>query len=129
VSGDLANIGDFSDNYLRPNYIGGNATLSSPTAAKWFNTSAFAVPSPFTFGNFGRYRLRGDGRVNFDLSIFRQFPIRERKMLEFRAEMFNAFNSPVFSAPDRNILSGTFGKVFSTANQARQIQLALKIIF
>ncbi len=129
VSGDLANIGDFSNNYLRPNYIGGNATLSSPTPAKWFNTSAFAVPSPFTFGNFGRYRLRGDGTVNFDLSIFRQFPIREQKRLEFRAELFNAFNTPVFSAPDRNILSGTFGRVFSTANQARQIQLALKFIF
>jgi outer membrane receptor protein involved in Fe transport len=127
VPGDLANTGN--NGYLRPDYIGGDARLSNPTPDRWFNTSAFAVPASFTFGNFGRYVLRSDGVANFDFSIFRQFPIREGMRFEFRAEMFNAFNSPVYSAPDGNLLSSTFGQVTSTANQARQVQLALKFIF
>ena len=69
--------------------------------------------------------------ANLDLSIFRQFPIMESKRLEFRAEMFNALNTPVFGTPNGNISSADFGKVFGLApgTQPRQIQLALKFIF
>ena len=127
VPGDLANTGNSS--YLRPNYVGGDINLPNPTPDKWFNTSAFAVPPPFTFGNAGRFILRSDGTSNFDLSVFRRFRITEGKNLEFRAEMFNAFNSPIYSAPNGDISSNNFGRVTSTANQARQIQMALKFVF
>jgi hypothetical protein len=127
VPGDLANTGNSS--YLRPNYVGGDVNLSNPTPDKWFNTGAFAVPPPFTFGNAGRFILRSDGTSNFDLSIFRRFRITEGKNLEFRAEMFNALNSPIYSAPNGNISSSNFGRVLSTSNQARQVQMALKFIF
>ena len=127
VPGDLANTG--GHNYLRPNYLGGNVTLSNPTWQEWFNTAAFAVPAPFTYGNLGRNVMRADGVGNFDLSFFRDFRIREGTKLQFRAEMFNAFNTPVYGTPDRNILSGTFGQVTSIANTPRQIQMALKFLF
>jgi hypothetical protein len=127
VDGDRANTA--ANGYLRPDYIGGEVSLSNPTPERWFNTGAFALPPPFKFGTAGRHILRRDGMANLDLSIFRQFPIVERYRLEFRAEMFNALNTPAFSAPTGNISSGDFGKVFSVANQPRQIQLALKFIF
>jgi hypothetical protein len=127
VPGDIANTGN--SGYERPNYLGGDATLSDPTPERWFNTSVFGVPEPFTFGNAGRFILRGDGTVNFDISIFRGFRITESKSLEFRGEMFNAFNSPVYSAPNGNISSSSFGLVSSTANRPRQIQFALKLRF
>jgi hypothetical protein len=127
VDGDIANTGN--SGYERPNYLGGNANLANPTPLQWFNTSVFAVPAPFTYGNAGRFILRSDGTANVDLSIFRIFPIRESKSLEFRAEMFNAFNTPVYAAPNGDISTSTFGQVTSTANQARQIQLALKLRF
>ena len=53
--------------------------------------------------------------ANLDLSIFRQFPIVEGYRLEFRAEMFNAFNTPVYGAPTGDISSADFGRVFSLA--------------
>ena len=83
----------------------------------------------FTFGTLGRHVLRADGVQNYDFSIFRQFPVTETKRLEFRAEMFNAFNTPVYGTPNGTITSVNFGKVTDTANQARQIQLALKFLF
>lgn len=127
VPGDIANTGD--SGYERPNYFGGGAALSNPTTQEWFNTAAFSVPAPFTYGNFGRNVLRSQGTKNFDLSFFRDFPIREGTQLQFRAEMFNAFNTPVYSAPNGNILSSLFGQVTSTSNFARQIQMALKLSF
>lgn len=127
VPGDIANTGNTS--YMRPNYIGGDVKLSNPTPARWFNASAFAIPPSFTFGTLGRHVLRADGVQNYDFSIFRQFPVTENKRLEFRAEMFNAFNTPVYGTPNGTITSVNFGKVTDTANQARQIQLALKFLF
>ncbi|MCI0418279.1 MAG: hypothetical protein L0312_03480, partial [Acidobacteria bacterium] len=127
VPGDIANTG--SQGYMRPNYLGGDIKLAKPTADKWFNTAAFGVPAAFTFGSAGRHILRRDGLQNYDLSIFRQFPILESKSLEFRAEMFNALNSINYGTPNGNILSANFGKVFGTAIQPRQIQMALKFIF
>ena len=71
-----------------------------------------------------------DGRANFDLSLFRKFPLpwREGMLLEFRAEAFNAFNSTMFDAPTSNMSNANFGKVTSASGE-RQIQLGLKVIF
>ena len=77
VSGDVANTGNAgccNGYYMRLNLVG-NPRLANPTPRGWLNRSAFAVPAPFTFGNLGRHSLRGDGTQNFDLSIFRQFPL------------------------------------------------------
>lgn len=128
VPGDIANTGN--SNYMRPN-LAGDPNLSNPGPAPgyWINTAAFASPASYTFGNFGRNRLRSDYYRNFDLSVFRQFRITESKRVEFRAEAFNAFNTPTFSAPTGNITSANFGKVTGTANSPRQLQLALKILF
>jgi Carboxypeptidase regulatory-like domain/TonB dependent receptor len=131
VSGDIANTGNVgccSGYYMRLNLVGDHE-LSKPTPQEWFNRSAFTVPEPFTFGNLGRNSLRGDGTQNFDLSIFRQFSLSESKRVEFRAELFNAFNTPEYGLPDRNFSSPSFGRVLGTANQARQMQLGMKIIF
>ncbi len=128
VPGDIANTGN--SNYMRANLIGDpNLDNPSPSPGYWFNTAAFASPAPFTFGNFGRNRLRSDYFRNFDLSVFRQFPIRESVRLELRAEAFNAFNTPTFRAPTGNISSTNFGKVTGTANSPRQLQIALKLWF
>ncbi|MCE5311141.1 MAG: TonB-dependent receptor, partial [Acidobacteriales bacterium] len=127
VTGDLANTGN--TNYLRPNVVG-DWHLSNRSPAAWFKTSAFDTPPYYTFGNAGRNVMRADWMRNFDLSVFRQFPLKgDRSKLELRAEAFNTFNTPCYSAPTANRSSGDFGKIFSTANAARQLQLSLKLIF
>ncbi len=132
VAGDIANTGNVnccSGFYERLN-LTGDPVLDSPTPARWFNTGAFATPAPFTFGNTGRNILRRDGTSNFDISFFRQFPlsaVREGMRLDFRVEMFNAFNSPVYAQPGNNFSNPNFGAVSSTFNRARIIQMALKL--
>ena len=61
--------------------------------------------------------------------MFRDFPIRERFRLQFRAEAFNVTNTPVWGTPVSNYSNANFGKVLSTANSPRQLQLALKLRF
>jgi len=130
VSGDIANTGNSNNAgfYERLNLIG-DPHLSNPTPDLWFNTAAFSVPAAFTFGNMGRNNLRSDWTKNVDLSLFRIFPIRERFRLEFRAEAFNALNTPVWGTPVVNYSNSNFGHVTSIANTPRQLQLAMKLYF
>ncbi len=128
LSGDIANTGNTRD-YMRANVVG-DYHVSDPKPERWFNTAAFAAPPAFTFGNMGRNRLRSDFMKNFDFSVFRQFPLgRESRAIEFRAEAFNAFNTPTFGIPTNNLSSINFGRVFSTASRPRQLQLGLKLFY
>jgi hypothetical protein len=88
-----------------------------------------AAGAQYTFGDLGRDTLRSDWYRNIDLSVFKELPIRESKRLEFRVEMFNAFNTPVWSTPITSLDSPNFGQITSTANTARQIQFGLKFYF
>jgi hypothetical protein len=126
VPGDIANTGDTG--YLRPNLVG-NATLSNPTAKEYFNTAAFAIPPQYTFGNLGRFALRGSAFWDIDSSLFRDFTFFENKTLEFRFESFNTPNTKILGNPNGNILDPNFGVVTGTANAARSLQFAAKIIF
>jgi hypothetical protein len=131
INGDLANTGN-AGTYLRLNFLG-NPELSNPTTGRWFDTSQVAAPAPFTFGNSGRNRLRSDGWENFDLSLFKTFPmpfLGEGKRFEFRVEGFNMFNHPVYGVPNSNLSNGAlFGRVTGTANQSRQLQLGGRFVF
>src|SRR5712691_8320353 len=53
---------------------------------QFFDPSAFAAPTGVRFGSSGRNLLRGPGEVNLDFGLFRKFPVKERVILEFRAE-------------------------------------------
>ncbi len=82
---------------------------------QWVQPDAFRFPAPFTFGSAPRLLpIRGDGIKNFDVSIIKFFPIRERMNVEFRAEAFNLFNRPQFGLPDMFFGGPTFGRVFFT---------------
>lgn len=138
VSADKT-IPNTGNNWERPNLVD-DPHLANPTPVLWFNTAAFVRPADGTFGNFGRNVLRGDGRTNLDLSVFRSFPITESKRLEFRAEAFNATNTPVWdiptsansdvNAPKFGAISGiSNGTPVGAANSLRNIQFALKVYY
>jgi Carboxypeptidase regulatory-like domain len=135
---DLANTGNVSwAQYERANLVGDPHSGSCPNGSPVgsvnciFNTSAFAVPAQFTFGNSGRDAFRSPSYWNLDTSIFRQFPFwGEGRRLEFRAEAFNVFNTVILGTPGNDISNlSSFGKANSTANSPRQLQLGAKIIF
>jgi Carboxypeptidase regulatory-like domain len=123
--GDIANTGN-SNNYERLNLIG-NLSLPNRSPAEWFNTAAVAVPQRYTYGNLGRDALRSDWFKNDDLSLFRSFPIGEKRTVEFRAEAFNFTNTPTWAAPGAIINVAHFGQATSTSSTSRELQFALKI--
>lgn len=102
---------------------------SERTITKWFDTSAFAVPAPFTYGNSARNLLFGPGDIVIDLSIIKDTKIKERVTVQFRTEFFNMPNHPNFGNPAANIsVPSTVGAIFG-AGDPRQIQFGLKVIF
>jgi hypothetical protein len=96
---------------------------------RWFDTSAFVQPQPFTFGNAGRNVVTAPGLGNLDISLQRNFQFNEHQRLEFRWEAFNIFNTPHFDIPGRIAFSSNFGRIFSTAEPSRQMQASLKLSF
>ena len=68
---------------------------------------------------------------NYDMSIFRIFPITERFKLEFRSEFYNLTNTPHFGTPSNNVNSGNFGEITSTLGGYgnREVQFALRLSF
>jgi hypothetical protein len=69
----------------------------------YYDWTAFAPVTEPRFGTAGFNSLRGPELVNLDLGIFRQFNFTERFTMQFRAESFNATNTPHFSNPSSNI--------------------------
>ena len=118
----------------RPNNTGRSAKKSGPVVERlnaYFDTSVFTAPGPFEFGNAPRTLpdVRGDGPHNFDLSLFKNFHFTENRVLQFRAELFNLFNSPQFAEPNRAFGNPQFGTVTAQAINPRDIQLALRLSF
>jgi hypothetical protein len=111
----------------RPNVIA-NPTLDNPTADRWFNTAAFAVPTRGTFGNAGRNILDGPGLQTFNLSLVKNTVFSDRYTLQFRSEFFNAFDRANFGLPDNFVGNPAFGRILS-AGDPRRIQLGLKLLF
>ena len=68
----------------------------------WFDPLAFKPVTEVRFGTAGFNTLRGPGTFNLDFGIFRRFAIGERH-LEFRAQAFNATNTPHFGNPGANV--------------------------
>ena len=101
----------------------------------FFNPGAFAavsstvVPGVFNYGSLGRNAFRGPDRVNFDISLAKTTKLwNESSAMEFRADMFNAFNHAEFLNPNTTITSGTFGQISSTYDP-RIVQFALRFQF
>jgi len=111
----------------RPNVVG-SWKLSNPTPNEWFNTSAFAMPPAYTFGNAGRNIIRGPGFASFDLALVRRFSITERWKLTLEAQAFNLFNRANFNLPQTYFDQPTFGQILS-AQAPREIQFAARFAF
>lgn len=123
------NTNSFSAGANRANVLrDGNLPSSERTVERWFDTTVFADPGPYKFGNAGCGILRADGRVNFDFSVAKNFNFAEKRHLQFRTELFNAFNHPDFAPPGHALGGPSFGAI-SEATQGRSIQLGLRVIF
>ncbi len=92
-----------------------------------YNPGAFALPELGTFGNSGRNIIRGDGYRSADLSLFRNFAIRESLRLQLRLEAQNALNQVNHQGPITD-QSTTPGQFVATA-PPRLLQIGVKLWF
>jgi outer membrane receptor protein involved in Fe transport len=116
----------------RPNLTGDPKLADGErNLARWFNTSAFAAPAPYTFGSAPRSlgRVRSDGISGIDFSVVKNTKIYESVALQFRAEFFNLTNTVRFAPPNTSFGSAAFGQVSAQSNQPRVVQFALKLIY
>ena len=113
----------------RPNVVHDwHLPSSARSLNQWFDVTAFVPNAPFTYGNAGRNLLDSPGIVNLDLAIYKEFRATDRARLQFRAEAFNASNTPHFGVPNASVGDPTFGQI-NGANEGRDLQFGLKVIF
>jgi hypothetical protein len=89
------------------------------TGNPYYDPTAFAPVTQTRFGTAGFNTLYSPGTVNLDFGLFREFKITEGIKLQFRAEAFNATNTPHFNAPGSNASSpsrDTAGNILLDAN-------------
>ena len=104
------------------------------TTGRYFDPKAFSVPLAGTFGNLSRGAFTGPAFTDFDTALSKKFSLNEQYSLQFRMELFNAFNHTNFGQPNPVTFSGTSyssvaGVITQTANPSRQMQFALKLAF
>lgn len=123
-------LSGLSSGAMRSNTISSAFPSGLQSPQHWFNTAAFTAAPPFSMGNDSRTEpnLRGPGLSNFDIGLSRIQPIGEGKALQFRAEFFNALNTPPFGPPIGAVNSPQFGQIL-TAGSPREVQLGLRLTF
>ena len=118
----------------RPDIVGDPTQGAARQPYNWINPAAFAVPTNAQiaagdfFGNSGAGIIANPGLVNFDISAMKNFSIKERVRVQFRAEFFNATNTPYFGGLGTVVGTPNFGKLTS-ASDPRVVQLGLKVVF
>jgi len=90
------------------------------------NPAAFVVQTPTTQGTLGRNSVRGYPFWQLDFALRRQFRLTDRFALQFKAELFNAFNHPNFGDPrfeDMSLGLASGGQFFPNAAFGRSTSM------
>lgn len=125
INQDRANVGR---TYQRPNATGLDPNNGPKIVEQYFNTAAFALPAPYTYGSSGAFVITAPGRYNWDVALQKDFRIHEGHIIQFRAESYNLPNSVSLGNPNATFDGNQFGLV-SSATAARQLQFALRYQF
>jgi hypothetical protein len=118
----------------RADYLGGDINLPKDerTQSRWFNTAAFGPAPEDRRGNASPGSIIGPGRHLWDLSLRKQFAVTERVRLQFRGDMFNAFNHVNLSLNSGGLVTNqaanNYGTITSVA-PGRNVQLGLRLTF
>lgn len=125
VTNSNLNLGEAN----RPNRIG-KGTVANPGVSQWFNVADFPlVPTgSFTFGNAGRNELDAPGHIEVNLSLYKNFVVRDRNHVQFRWEIFNVLNHANFALPQNAVNAPNAGTLLS-AGPGRLMQFGLRYSF
>jgi hypothetical protein len=111
----------------RPNLAGKpNLPADERSPAHFINTAAFATAPQFTIGTASRNPARGPAYRNFDFALVKHTKLIRETNMEFRAEVFDVFNTPAFAQPNGSFGSAAFGSITSTVTDPRVVQFAIR---
>jgi trimeric autotransporter adhesin len=129
VLGNPTDVNRGTNGTLRADVVPGHSVaLPNPSITQWFNVAAFVAPPGGQYGNARRNSIIGPGSHVVDMAFTKTFPIKEPKVLEFRAQATNIFNMPQYSAIDTVVNSPTFGRVTAVGGM-RQFTLTSRFRF
>ena len=127
--GDIDDVNAGTNGTLRPNLVPGESvSLANPSISEWFNTAAFVAPPAGQYGDARRNSIIGPGSKVFDMAFTKIVPMKESRVLEFRAQSANIFNIPNYSSIDTTVNSPTFGRVISVGAM-RQFTMTARFRF
>jgi hypothetical protein len=114
----------------RADYVGGDVLVigAAQSINNWVNRAAFANAPDNRFGNAPVGNVEAPGLQTYNLSVSKNFQIREKFRLRFQTDFFNAFNIANFTGLNTNLASAAFGTL-PTAYPPRNIQMQLKLSF
>jgi hypothetical protein len=110
--------------------IGSNGANVATTS--YLNKAAFVDAPAYTAGDIARsapLKLFAPHNADLDVSLRREFPIREQLRLSFQADAFNVNNAVHFAAPGLGIDSANFGIFSAMSNQPRKLQFSARVSF
>jgi hypothetical protein len=84
---------------------------------------------PGEVGSVGLRTLKGPSRFELDMNLLKRVRLSETKQIEFRADIVNVLNHPVFDNPNTNINSANFGLISATANPPRRFTMGARLNF
>ena len=103
---------------------------------QYYNPAAFALPASGSYGSIERNAFYGPGFASVDLSVFKNFKIKESYSIQFRSEIFNIFNRLNMGNPDGSISGGLISGTRHGGDapgigygEPRNIQFVLKFLF
>jgi hypothetical protein len=127
TAGNIANTGGITQVPIR--IKDPKISRSDRTEYRFFDTSAFVNPAPFTLGNAAGNPLVGPSFQNVDTSLGKVFRIKERFTVQFRGEFFNILNHPNQGQPGATLGTATFGRITATTGDPRTLQFGLKLLY
>jgi hypothetical protein len=113
---------------LRADYAGGPIQIAGPTIDRFFNTEAFSVPLPGTFGTAGRNMIIGPGSRLVNAQFSRDIQFRRNRGLTVQFNANNLLNGVNYTRVDTTVNSPTFGQVLAVGPM-RTAQLNLRFRF
>jgi len=128
VLGNIQDVARGTNGTLRANYDGTPIDLADPTALLFFNTSAFSIPAPGTFGNAGRNTIIGPGTSMMNMGLTRNINWGQTRGLSIQILASNLLNDVQFASIDTNVNSPTFGRV-TAIRPMRRVQIQTRLRF
>jgi hypothetical protein len=128
VLGNFNDVARGTNGTLRADVTGQPFSVADPTTLEWFNTAAFSLPPTGQFGDSGRNILIGPTTLVFNMSMSKNFQLKENTGFEIRADATNVFNTPQFTSIDTTVNSPTFGQIIGAGAQ-RRMSLNLRYHF